>query len=224
MLLREFGKAWRMMLGLPKTLLFNFRYFPVARAWRLPVLVSHRMKLVCLDGEVLLDDYAFGAVRLGLPDVDIFPDNGASGVWKVTGKVRLGNNVRIGPGTRVVCEGELAIGANVYINAGVSVFCVKRVRVGRDALIAWNCTVMDHDFHALHDAGGQCINPPGDIALGDQVWLGAGVTVTKGTRLAQGVVVAAGTVMHGDIDEPNCIVGGNPPRIIRRGVFRHPAI
>jgi acetyltransferase-like isoleucine patch superfamily enzyme len=224
MLLREIGKAWRLVLGLPKTLVFNFHYFPLSRAWHLPVLVSHRVKFAKLGGAVSLGDDAFGAVRLGLPDVDIFPDNGMSGVWKVTGKVRLGDQVRIGPGTRLVCEGELEIGANVHINAGVTVLCVKRVSVGRDSLIAWNCTLMDHDFHALQDAGGHCINTPGEIVLGDQTWLGAGVTVTKGTRLAQGVVVAAGTVMFGEIDEPNCIVGGNPPRVIRRGVFRNPAI
>jgi UDP-3-O-[3-hydroxymyristoyl] glucosamine N-acyltransferase len=224
MVSREAGKAWRLILGLPKTLLFNFYYFPISRAWRLPVLVSHRMKLVLLGGEVSLAGEAFGAVRLGLPDVDIFPDNGTSGVWKVNGRVKLGENVRIGPGTRVVCEGELEIGDNVYINAGVSLFCVKRIAVGRDSLVAWNCTLMDHDFHALHDAEGQCINAPGEIVLEERVWLGSGVTVTKGARLASGVVVAAGTVMYGEIAEPDCIVAGNPPRVIRRGVFRNAAI
>ncbi len=220
MLLHDLGKAWRLLLGLPKTLVFNFCYFPMSQAWRLPVLVSHRMKFVRLGGEVTLNPVSFGAVRLGLPDVDIFPDTGTCGVWKVTGKVRLGSNVRIGPDTRMVCEGELDIGANVYINAGVSVLCVKRVAIGRDSLIAWNSTIMDHDFHALHDAEKRWINPPDDIVLGDQTWLGAGVTVVKGTRLAHGVMVAAGTVVYGEIAEANCIVGGNPPRVIRRGVFR----
>ena len=40
MLLRELGKAWGLLRGLPNTLLVNFRYFPVTQACKLPVLVS----------------------------------------------------------------------------------------------------------------------------------------------------------------------------------------
>ena len=82
MLLREAGKAWRLLLGLPKTLIFNFRYFPFAQACKLPVLVSHRMTLVRLGGRVELAQYEFGSVRLGPADVDVFPDGGRRGAWK----------------------------------------------------------------------------------------------------------------------------------------------
>ena len=152
MLLRELGKAWGLLRGLPNTLLFNFRYFPLAKACRLPVLVSHRMKLVKLGGKVELANYQFGSVRLGPADVDVFPEGGRRGVWRVEGRVRLGDGVRIGPGSSIVCTGELDLGDNVLTNARVAIYCAKQIVIGRDALISWDATIVDNDFHKLYDA------------------------------------------------------------------------
>ena len=77
MLLREFGKAWHLARSVPKSLLFNLGYFSFARAIRLPVLVSHRVKLMKLGGAVLLASYRFGSVKLGFQGSDAFPVDGA---------------------------------------------------------------------------------------------------------------------------------------------------
>jgi len=53
-----------------------------------------------------------------------------------------------------------------------------------------------------------------DIVIGDDVWLGANSVVTAGTRIANGVIVAAGSVVTKDITEENVIVGGVPARVI----------
>ena len=59
-----------------------------------------------------------------------------------------------------------------------------------------------------------------DILIGDDVWLGANSVVTAGTRIANGVIVAAGAVVTKDVTEEDVIVGGIPARIIGR---RRPA-
>ena len=220
MLLREAGKAWRLLLGLPKTLIFNFRYFPFAQACKLPVLVSHRMKLVCLGGTVELAQYKFGTVRLGPPDVDVFPDGGRPGVWRVEGCVRLGADVRIGPGTSIVCTGELDIGDHVYMNARVSLYCAKQIVIGCDTLISWDATIVDNDFHELHDAENNCINPPGAIIIGERAWVGFSAIIAKDTRLAPGTVVGAGAVVRGEFLNPDSVLTGNPARLVRRGASR----
>jgi acetyltransferase-like isoleucine patch superfamily enzyme len=56
--------------------------------------------------------------------------------------------------------------------------------------------------------------------IGDDVWLGANSVVTAGTRIANGVIVAAGAVVTKDVTEEDVIVGGIPARIIGR---RQPA-
>jgi acetyltransferase-like isoleucine patch superfamily enzyme len=52
-----------------------------------------------------------------------------------------------------------------------------------------------------------------NVVIGDYVWLGARVTILPGAFLGDGVIVQAGSVVHGSI--PACsIVGGNPAVVI----------
>jgi acetyltransferase-like isoleucine patch superfamily enzyme len=224
MLLRELGKAWHLLLGMPKTLIFNFHYFPFTQACRLPVLVSHRVKLVRLGGTVDLASTTFGNVRLGVADVDVFPEGGRPGVWRVEGRVRLGADVRMGPGISIVCNGALDIGDHVYMNARVSLYCAKQIVIGPDTLISWDTTIVDNDFHELHDAENNCINPPAAIVIGERAWVGFGVTIAKDTRLAPGTVIGAGAVVRGEFADPNSVLTGNPARLVRRGVSRGAAL
>lgn len=56
--------------------------------------------------------------------------------------------------------------------------------------------------------------PYPDTVLGHDVWLGAGAKVMPGTRLGNGVIVGAGTVVSGAVPD-YAIVTGNPGRIHR---------
>lgn len=219
MLLREIGKAWHVALSVPKSLVFNLRYFPFAQAIRLPVLVSHRVNLMSLGGTVTLTSRRFGSVKLGFQGSDAFPASGTHGVWRLAnrGRVSFGANVNLGPGVRVHCDGVLELGDDVDGNAGASFFCAKRMRIGRGCLLAWNVTVMDHDFHSIMKDGA-AINAPAAVEIDDAVWLGANVTVLKGAHIARGAIVGACAVVHGDHPQEGCIIAGNPARLIRRDV------
>ncbi|MFJ8190913.1 CatB-related O-acetyltransferase [Streptomyces sp. NPDC096094] len=54
----------------------------------------------------------------------------------------------------------------------------------------------------------------GDTVVGNDVWFGHGVTVMPGVRVGDGAIVAAGSVVTGDVP-PYTVVGGNPARPIR---------
>jgi hypothetical protein len=47
-------KASLFLLGLPKTLIFNFHYFPFKIAIRLPVLLTHKVRLKKIKGKSYL--------------------------------------------------------------------------------------------------------------------------------------------------------------------------
>jgi acetyltransferase-like isoleucine patch superfamily enzyme len=55
----------------------------------------------------------------------------------------------------------------------------------------------------------------GDIVIGHDVWFGMRVVVLPGTRVADGCVVGAGSVVTGDLAEPYGIYAGNPARLLR---------
>src|SRR3954470_18994737 len=53
----------------------------------------------------------------------------------------------------------------------------------------------------------------GDTVIGNDVWIGYGATVMPGVTIGHGAVVAAASVVTGDVP-PYAVVGGNPARLI----------
>jgi acetyltransferase-like isoleucine patch superfamily enzyme len=54
----------------------------------------------------------------------------------------------------------------------------------------------------------------GDIIIRDGAWLGTGVTVIGNVTIGKGAIVGAGSVVTKDVPD-NCIVAGNPAKVIR---------
>lgn len=52
------------------------------------------------------------------------------------------------------------------------------------------------------------------IIIGDGTWIGARVTVLDGVTIGDGCVIAAGSVVHQDIDD-NCLAAGVPAKVKR---------
>ena len=220
-MMRDLAKACDMLLGLPKSLLFNLHYFGLA-GLRLPVLLSWRVRLERLSGRVFLARHRFGTVRLGLQTTGTFPATGTCGVWQVSGTVRFGDKVRIGPGFRIACDGELMLGNGMDINAGAHVFCASRVEVGDGGLWAWNVVVTDHDFHHIEDGSGAIVNMPRPVTLREHIWIGANACVLKGSGVGADTVIGAASVVSGRFDEAHCVLAGNPARVVKRGThWRH---
>jgi hypothetical protein len=63
-------------------------------------------------------------------------------------------------------------------------------------------------------ADSNCFKEFGNVAIGNDVWIGARVTIKDNIRVGNGAVVAAGAVVVKDVP-PYAIVGGVPARIIR---------
>lgn len=111
------------------------------------------------------------------------------------------------------------VGRNSHINHNCCVWAGKRSKVvlGNDVLMGPGVCL----FAANHGtAKGRPMmwqeRTEANIVIGDDVWLGANSVVTAGTRIANGVIVAAGAVVTKDVTEEDVIVGGIPARIIGR--------
>lgn len=69
---------------------------------------------------------------------------------------------------------------------------------------------LDHDIdpdkrHLLH---------PAPIHIGSNVWIGAGVVITKGVTIGDNSIIAAGAVVTRDIPA-NVIAAGVPAKVIK---------
>lgn len=94
-----------------------------------------------------------------------------------------------------------------------------KIELGRDCLFSANITLRAGDSHSVIDASTEeRINHSKDIIVGDHVWIGNTVIVTKGTVIGDNSVVATGSVVAGKAFPANSAIGGNPAKVIKEGV------
>ncbi|NDY91009.1 acyltransferase [Ideonella livida] len=104
------------------------------------------------------------------------------------------------------------------MGAKITMHEAGRIRIGRDCMFAGQVRMDTSDMHSILDAAtGERLNPPGDVLIGDHVWLGFGVYVLKGVQIGQDCVVGAGSIVADDL-AAGSLAAGVPARVLRTGV------
>ncbi len=137
------------------------------------------------------------------------------------GRVVLGRWVHVGDGTRIRChEGTVRIGDKVVFGQYDVVNAYLDVEIGAATILAdWvYVTDFDHAFDdrsvPIKDQG--IVKSP--VRIGPDVWVGTKASVLRGADVGQGCVLAAHTVVRGEV-APYQVVAGVPGRVVRsRGV------
>jgi maltose O-acetyltransferase len=89
------------------------------------------------------------------------------------------------------------------------------IRIGRDGLFGANVEIFDSDFHDLHpDRRGAGTQRTAAVEIGDNVFVGMGAKILKGSTIGDDAVIGAGAVVAGSIPA-GVIAAGNPARVIR---------
>ena len=210
------------LLGFPKTLLFNFQYFPFKTAIKLPVWLTHKVRLKSLKGEVILQTEKIrrGMITIGYQHVSINDINEYS-LWNVQGKVVFKGRAGFGAGAKIaVGRGvTLTFGDQFLMTARSELACFKEISFGDNCLLSWNILVMDTDEHPVYDEEGNHINHDQPITIGNKVWIGCRSTILKGTVVVDGCIIGAGTLANKKFKEKNCIIAGSPARIVKENVY-----
>lgn len=121
---------------------------------------------------------------------------------------------------------SIRIGARTFIG-GSTLASAERIEVGDDVLVAWGCTIVDHDSHSLswedrkHDVRDWAQGrkdwthvPRAAVRIADRAWIGFNASILKGVSVGEGAVIAACSVVTRDVT-PYTLVAGNPARVIR---------
>lgn len=141
----------------------------------------------------------------------------------------LGRNVSMGARTEIELTGSfrnigkgMVVGDNVGLGThGLFGSGVGGLRIGSDTIIGNYVTF--HPENHVHDDLEKPIRLQGvtgtGIVIGANCWIGAKATFLDGTRLGNGCIVGAGSVVRGEFPD-NTILAGVPARILRsrRGV------
>lgn len=127
----------------------------------------------------------------------------------------VGKYFMVGKNVNIIKNGFYA-GDCVYI--GQNSYIGPHVRLGNFCIFADSVNFIGSD-HVYDKAGipvilsGRPTHEP-ETVVGDDVWIGHGVSVMRGVSIGEGSIVAANSVVTKDV-EPYSVVAGVPARIIR---------
>ena len=210
----------RYLSGLPKSIYVNFRVLPFRQAIYLPIIVSRKTKLVSLSGNVILGKVKPGIIRIGFGGSGNMIDYRYSRtLLKLTGTLECKGKVKIGMGSRLLISGKLTLGNNFNATGDALISCSKKISIGDNNILSFETIIMDSDQHIIYNNNGDCINKDKEIIIGDNVWIGARSFILKNTHIPNGSIIGANTVLSKSFTTSNIVIAGNPPRIIKNGIY-----
>ena len=110
---------------------------------------------------------------------------------------------------------NITIGDNFYTNHNCTILDGAKVTFGNNVFIGPNVvfTTAGHAIDSEQRAKGLEIALP--ITVGDDVWIGANVSVLPGVSIGSNTIIGAGSVVNKDIPD-GVIAAGVPCKVIRR--------
>lgn len=112
----------------------------------------------------------------------------------------------------------IKIGDNVGIS-GATIYARDRIEIGSNTNIGGNVKILDNDFHPVDPVERLVDNKEAigtlPVHIGENCFIGCNVLILKGSKIGNNCVVGAGAVVSGSFED-NCVIAGNPAKIIKR--------
>ena len=137
--------------------------------------------------------------------------------------VEIGNNFTLGKYAVIECTGVLRnVGNSLKIgnNVGINHYCFIGVRgnitIGDNVIFGPRVNIFseNHNFDRLDISIKNQGVTKEDTIIGNDVWIGASVSIMPGVKVGNGCVIAAGSVVTKDIADFS-VVAGVPAKIIK---------
>ncbi len=137
--------------------------------------------------------------------------------------VEIGNNFTLGKYAVIECTGVLRnVGNSLKIgnNVGINHYCFIGVRgnitIGDNVIFGPRVNIFseNHNFDRLDISIKNQGVTKEDTIIGNDVWIGASVSIMPGVKVGNGCVIAAGSVVTKDSADFS-VVAGVPAKIIK---------
>ena len=129
--------------------------------------------------------------------------------FSISGETKLGRGLKVYSGCHITVRkgAKLFIGDNVFFNHGDILVCRENIKIGNNVQFAPNVLIYDHD-HDFRTKDGlkNKIFKTSPIEIGNNVWIGANTVILRGTRIGDNCVIAAGSVVKGDIPSETVLI------------------
>ncbi|GIW99744.1 MAG: hypothetical protein KatS3mg111_3077 [Pirellulaceae bacterium] len=179
------------------------------------------LRTLCRIGSRVANVYRQSFLRAAYPNIHIEEGVSIGRACRIRasdgGILTLGAHTAIDPGCEITAKaGQLKIGCNSFIGRGSVIVCRAAITIGEHALIAEYVTIRDQDHRCAagrpRSEGGFETSP---IIIGNNVWIGAKATITRGVVIGSGSIIGAGAVVTRDLPD-NVVAVGVPARVVRQ--------
>ncbi len=121
--------------------------------------------------------------------------------------VFFGKKVRVHSGCKIKVRSgaHLYIGSNVRINYNCIIISRENIKIDDNTEIGPNVMIFDHD-HDYKAGLKKELFITKRIIIGKNCWIGAGTTILKGTTIGDNCVIAAGSVVNGNLPDNTVLI------------------
>lgn len=93
------------------------------------------------------------------------------------------------------------------------------IHLGNNCMFSWDVTIMASDYHTIYEKTGQVFNKAvGGVSLGNNIWVGCKSMILKDAQIGSGSIVGACSVVTRQFKDENCVLAGNPAKIVKRDI------
>ena len=110
---------------------------------------------------------------------------------------------------------NITLGDNVFINYNCLLLDVCEITIGNNVMLAPNVAIYTASHPTNYRVRNSGLEYGKKVTIKDNVWICGGAIINPGITIHENAIVASGAVVTKDVME-NCIVGGNPAKVIRK--------
>lgn len=135
----------------------------------------------------------------------------------IKGIIKCGDNIYIATNVRIKNFEGLLIGDNVSFHENCYIDAIGGIEIKDDVSIAHNCSIVSFEHDWSDDKVSIKYNKlkKKGIFINSDVWVGCGSRILAGAYVDSRVIIAAGSVVKGDLNS-NCIYAGVPAKEIKK--------
>ena len=141
------------------------------------------------------------------PYSEVIIHKNVSGRMRVRLSYGVGQKLHVGANTKCV-------GVSFILDENAQIF------IGENNLISAHVVIFGADGHAVIDRETEKVinGVKHPLIIGNHCWIGYRAMILKNAYIPNNCIVGGGTVVTGQFNEENIVLGGNPARIVKRNV------
>ena len=114
---------------------------------------------------------------------------------------------------------EVSVGNENHVSTVAIMLIRNKLKIGSNCTFAGGIRIWGDGHAILDNSTGQVLNEPkGCITIGNHVWIGENVAITKNAGIPDDSIVGIQSVVSKKFTENHVVIAGNPAAIVKHGV------